>query len=77
VGRGLRTLFDLHPELAGSNLLSPPAPPRWFAAGRRLLPPVLPLLSALDSAGVPLGKRVLHRVLICGYYLGQCETSAA
>ena len=71
VGRGLRTLIELHPELAATPLLAPSAPPRWFAAGRRLIPPLVPLLSALDGVRVPLGKRILHRVLICGYYLGQ------
>ena len=71
VGRGLRTLWKLHPELAATPLLSPGEPPRWFAAGRRLIPPLVPMLSALDGAGVSLGKRILHRVLICGYYLGQ------
>ncbi len=73
VGRGLAALFKLHPELAGSPLLSPNQPPRWFGAGQRLIPLLVPLLSALDGAGVPLSKRVLHRVLICGYYLGQLE----
>lgn len=71
VGRGLRTLWRLHPELAATPLLSPGEPPRWFAAGRLLIPPLVPVLSALDGAGVSLGKRILHRVLICGYYLGQ------
>jgi len=71
VGRGLRTLWRLHPELAATQLLSPGEPPRWFAAGRLLIPPLVPMLSALDGAGVSLGKRILHRVLICGYYLGQ------
>ncbi len=73
VGRGIRTLWSLHPELASSPLLSPHESPRWFGTGRRLIPPLVPLLSALDGVGVPLGKRVLHRVLICGYYLGQLE----
>jgi GT2 family glycosyltransferase len=71
VGRGRATLCKLHPELAATPLLSPAAPPRWFAASKRLVPRLLPLLSALDGAGVPLGRRLLHRVLICGYYLGQ------
>lgn len=75
VGRGLAALFKLHPELDGSPLLSPRQPPRWFGAGQRLILPLLPLLSALDGAGIPLGKRVLHRVLICGYYLGQGDRS--
>jgi hypothetical protein len=77
VGRGLHTLLKLHPGLAGSALLSPVEPPPWFAAGRRIIPAIVPLLSALDSAGVRLGKRILHRVLLCGYYLGQCEPQTA
>lgn len=77
VGRGLSTLWQLHPELAASPLFSPPEPPGWFATGRRLIPPLVPLLSTLDGAGVALGKRVLHRVLLCGYYLGQVAGRAA
>ncbi len=77
IGKGLHTLWRLHPELAGSTLLSPVSPPRWFAAGRRLIPPMMPLLSTLDRAGLPLGRRILHRVLLCGYYLGQCEPQSA
>ena len=71
VGRGRRLLDRLHAELATSPLLAPPEPPRWFAAGRRLLPPLVPWFSRLDDAGWPLGERTLHRILLCGYYLGQ------
>lgn len=71
VGRGLCTLRKLHPELARTPLLSPAEPPRWFDAGKHLVPPLVPLLSALDRAGLPLGKPLLHRVLMCAYYLGQ------
>lgn len=71
VGKGLRSLWRLHPELRASPLLSAAAPPRWFGAGRMLVPPLVPLLSTLDGAGVDLGKRILHRVLLCGFYLGQ------
>ncbi|MEO7794123.1 MAG: glycosyltransferase [Thermoanaerobaculia bacterium] len=74
VGRGLGILWRLHPELATSSYLSPRRPPRWFAVGRKLIPALVPLLSFLDGVGVPLGRRVLHRVLLCGYYLGQMET---
>ena len=49
VGRGLRTLWRLHPELAATPLLSPGEPPRWFAAGRRLIPPLVPMLSLSRS----------------------------
>ncbi len=77
VGRGLQTLWKLHPELRSTPLLSSTVPPRWFAAGRRWIPPLVPLLSALDGAGIPLGKRILHRVLLCGYYAGQMEREAA
>ncbi|HEX9732995.1 MAG TPA: glycosyltransferase family 2 protein [Thermoanaerobaculia bacterium] len=77
VGRGLDELLRLHPELAGRALLAPPSPPRWFGAARRLVPPLVPLLSAVDGLGVPLSTRVLHRVLMCGYYLGREEARAS
>ena len=54
----LRTLHALHPELAGSSLLSPAAPPRWFGVGRWLVPPLVPFLALLDGAGVPPVVRV-------------------
>lgn len=75
VGRGLKTFLALHPELRGSALLSPPHPPGWYRIGRRLLPPMVPLLSAADRAGLPLGRRLLHRILLCGAYLGQEEAA--
>lgn len=71
VGRGVHVLRRLHPELAASPLLPPSVPPHWFGAGRSLVPALMPVLSRLDGAGVPLGRRVLHRLLMCGYYLGQ------
>jgi GT2 family glycosyltransferase len=71
VGRGLRTLRRLHPELAATPLLSPSRPPGWFGVGKHLMPPLVPALSAFDRAGLPLGKPLLHRVLMCAYYLGQ------
>ena len=41
------------------------------APAKRLIPPLVPLLSALDGPELPLGKPLLHRVLMCAYYLGQ------
>jgi hypothetical protein len=73
VGRGVHTLLRLHPELKGDGRLSPIEPPRWFPAARVVTPPMLPLLSALDRALVPLPTALLHRVLMTGYYLGQAE----
>ncbi len=75
VGRGSHTLLRLQPELVESPHLAPSRPPRWFPAGRYVIPPLVPLLSALDRRGVPLSKRLLHRVLMCGYYLGRAEDS--
>ena len=73
VGRGSHTLLRLHPELADSALLAPGRPPRWFGAGKRLIPVLVPFLSAIDRLRVPLGTAVLARVLACAYYLGREE----
>ena len=73
VGRGIHTLFRLHPELEGSPHLAPSRPPRWFPFGRHAVPALVPLLSALDRRGLPLSTALLHRVLMCGYYLGRDE----
>jgi len=73
VGRGIHTLLRLHPELAGSPYLSPREPPRWFPLGRRLIPPWIPAIAALDRRGLPLPRALLHRILLCGYYLGVSE----
>lgn len=74
VGRGLATLLEIQPELAGSSHLAPEEPPRWYPLGRHLIPPLVTLLAALDRRGVDLGKAMLHRVLMCGYYLGRAES---
>lgn len=73
VGRGVHTLLELHPELAASEHLAPPEPPRWFPVGRHLVPPLVPWLAAVDSLRVPLSEALLHRVLMCAYYLGREE----
>ncbi|MEM7583237.1 MAG: glycosyltransferase family A protein [Acidobacteriota bacterium] len=75
VGRGIHTLLALHPELADSPHLAPSEAPRWQPLGRHLIPPLLPVLNAVDRAGLPLSKRLWHRVLMCGYYLGRDEAS--
>ncbi len=73
VGRGAKTLYGLHPELGRSPLLSPPAPPRWLPLSRLLVPPLVPLLSRVDALGMALPRRLLHAVLMTGYYIGQGE----
>jgi len=70
VGEAFHTLLALHPELAADPGFSAPEPPGWFGVGRFAIPPAVPLLSALDRLGLSLGRALLHRVLICGYYLG-------
>ncbi len=77
VGRGLHTLLRLQPELAGSPLLAPSEPPRWFSLGKRLVPTLLPLLGAADRRRMPLPRGLLHRVLQVAYYLGQEESAGA
>lgn len=75
-GRTLHILLRLHPELTGSQLLAPLAPPRWFSIGKRLVPRLLPLFGAIDRRGFNLSTRLLHRVLQVGYYLGREESAA-
>lgn len=70
VGEAFLTLLELHPELEHADGFTPAAPPAWFRIGRRLIPPLVAPLSAIDSLGVPLGRALLHRLLICGYHLG-------
>ena len=74
-GRTIDVLLRLHPELAGSQLLAPLAPPRWFSLGKHLVPRLLPLFGAVDRWGIDLTPRILHRILQVGYYLGQEEAS--
>ncbi len=76
-GRGIHTLLRLHPELAGSPLLAPPGPPRWFPLAKRLVPPLLRLISAADQRQLPFPKGLLHRVLLVAYYLGKEETEGS
>ncbi len=73
VGRGIHTLLRLHPELADSPHLAPPSAPRWFPLGKHIIPPLVPLLNAIDQMRAPLSNRFWHRILMCGYYLGLAE----
>lgn len=68
--RGLHTLWRLHPELKGHPRLAPPEPPKWFRVGRYLIPPILPVVGAVDRRRIRLSKKFLHRVLQVAYYLG-------
>lgn len=73
-GRGMDTLLQLHPELEGSPHLAAAHAPAWFPIARFLVPPVLPLFDLLDRSGLRLPKGLLHRVLLCGFYLGRRQS---
>jgi len=72
VGASITTLYDLHPQLMGDQPIMPPGrPPRWWPMARVAIPPLLPLLVALDQRRVRLPGRIYDLVLAVGFWLGR------
>ena len=62
----------MHPELAADQPLMPPArPPRWLAAARRIVPPLLPVANWLDRRSVKLPERLYNLILGTGFWVGR------
>jgi GT2 family glycosyltransferase len=72
VGGGIGKIYAMHPELASDQPLMPPArPPRWFAAARRIVPPLLPIANWLDRRSVKLPDRLYNLILGTGFWNGR------
>jgi GT2 family glycosyltransferase len=71
VGATLHKLTDLHPELARDPHMPPPAAPSWYRLARRLMPLVVPIASAVDRRGVALPRKILHHLMMIGFYAGR------
>jgi len=72
VGAAIRTIYDMHPELANDPPLMPPArAPRWFPAARRLVPLLLPVLAWLDNRSIRVPARLYDVVLGTGFWIGR------
>ncbi|MGD1146383.1 MAG: glycosyltransferase [Thermoanaerobaculaceae bacterium] len=70
VGNSIATLYRLHPELEHHPELPQPNPPQWFSLSRGYMPFVIPILSFLDRAGIPLSRRIYGRAVVWAYYCG-------
>ncbi len=73
VGRGLATLFELHPELRANDLIAPVRSRPWLGVAAGAARAAVPVLSLVDRAGVPLPRRLLHGVLSCAYQRGAAQ----
>jgi GT2 family glycosyltransferase len=72
VGGGIGTIYAMHPELASDQPLMPPArPPRWLAAARCVVPPLLPIANWLDRRSVKLPHRLYNLILGTGFWVGR------
>jgi GT2 family glycosyltransferase len=72
VGGGIGKIYTMHPELASDQPLMPPArPPRWLAAARRIVPPLLPVANWLDRRSVKLPERLYNLILGTGFWVGR------
>ncbi|HWI84514.1 glycosyltransferase [Ramlibacter sp.] len=72
VGGAIGKIYAMHPELASDQPLMPPArPPRWLAAARRIVPPLLPVANWLDRRSVRLPHRLYDLILGTGFWVGR------
>ena len=71
VGRTVEVLLALHRELASNDAMPPLEPRGWHAVSRLLVPPLVPLLSAVDRLGVRLPKRLYRFVLLSAFFTGR------
>lgn len=72
VGGAIGKIYAMHPELASDQPLMPPArPPRWLAAARRIVPPLVPVANWLDRRSVKLPERLYNLILGTGFWVGR------
>lgn len=72
VGGAIGKIYAMHPELASDQPVMPPArPPRWLAAARRIVPPLLPIANWLDRRSVRLPQRLYDLILGTGFWIGR------
>jgi GT2 family glycosyltransferase/LmbE family N-acetylglucosaminyl deacetylase len=73
VGNAIAALYALHPELTDDQPLMPPLSRSHIGLtlARRIVPPLVPLISWLDSRMVRLPERVYNVVLGTGYWIGR------
>jgi len=72
VGGAIGKIYAMHPELASDQPVMPPLrPPRWLAAARRIVPPLLPVANWLDRRSVRLPERLYNLILGTGFWVGR------
>ena len=71
VGRTVGVLLGLHPELAASDAMPPLEPARWYPLARPLAAACLPVLSWLDTIGLPLPRRLYRVLLLTAFFDGR------
>lgn len=77
VGSSIEALFRVCPGLRGNPYLPAERPPRRWHVLRFVLPPLVPVLEAVDRLGVRLPWKLYREVVTCGFYVGRRRSEAA
>lgn len=77
VGRTHPDLLAIHPELATDRHMPPGRPPKWYRLAAPFAGPMVAAADALDRRRFPVPKRILHHLMMIGFYRGRTETVAA
>ncbi len=73
VGSTIADLLRACPELRGNAFLPPERPPKRWRLERFVLPPLVPVLGALDALGVPLPWKLYRETVQCAFFIGQAR----
>ncbi len=73
VGRTHHDLLAIHPELARNPYMPPILPPSWYRLARPFAKPMVSIFNAFDRRRLRLPKRVLHHLMMIGFYNGRDE----
>jgi GT2 family glycosyltransferase len=71
VGATVHKVTELHPELARDPHMPPPEAPSWYRRIRLFAPLVARIASAVDRRGIALPKKLLHHLMMIGFYAGR------
>lgn len=73
VGRAHNDLLAIHPELVTDRHMPPQRPPKWYRLAAPFSGLLVAVTDSLDRRKVPTPKKILHHVMMIGFYKGQAE----
>ena len=71
VGRAHHDLLAIHPELAHDRHMPPQRPPKWYRFAAPLSGILVAVADTLDRKKLPIPKKILHHLMMIGFYHGQ------